>query len=89
MAVGDFPLIKIWPKNEALITMLEHSIAKQSIASIRNKKLNLNPNTELTERIKLLKREMVKLSFQKNRKDDINLIVGEISRLRGILKKAT
>ena len=69
--------------------MLEHSIAKQSIASIRNKKLNLNPNTELTERIKLLKREMVKLSFQKNRKDDINLIVGEISRLRGILKKAT
>ena len=66
--------------------MFEHSIAKQSIASIRNEKLNLNPNTELTERIKLLKREMVKLSFQKDRKDDINLIVGEIDRLRNLLR---
>ncbi len=68
--------------------MLEHSIAKQTIASIRNKKLKLNPNTELTERIKLLQREMVKLSFQKNRKDDINLIVSEINRLRKVAKKA-
>ncbi len=68
--------------------MLEHSIAKQTIASIRDKKLKLNPNTELTERIKLLQREMVKLSFQKNRKDDINLIVAEINRLRRVGKKA-
>lgn len=68
--------------------MLENSIAKQTIASIRNKKLKLNPNTELTERIKLLQREMVKLSFQKNRKDDINLIVAEINRLRRVGKKA-
>ncbi|TDR20651.1 hypothetical protein [Marinicella litoralis] len=67
--------------------MFEHSIAKQSIDSIRNDKLKLHPNTELTERIKLLQREMVKLSFQNGRKDDINLIVDEISRLRGILKK--
>ena len=66
--------------------MLEHSIAKQTIASIRDKKLKLNPNTELTERIKLLQREMVKLSFQKNRKDDINLIVAEINRLRRLAK---
>lgn len=66
--------------------MLEHSIAKQTIDSIRSKKLNLNPNTELTERIKLLQREMVKLSFQKNRKDDIKLIVDEINRLRLVLK---
>ena len=67
--------------------MLEHSIAKQTIESIRDKKLKLNPNTELTERIKLLQREMVKLSFQKNRKDDINLIVAEINRLRRVGKK--
>lgn len=66
--------------------MLERSIAKKSIASIRNKKLNLNPNTEMTERIKLLQREMVKLSFQKNKKDDIGLIVDEINRLRLMLK---
>ena len=66
--------------------MLEHSIARQTIDSIRNKKLNLNPNTEVTERIKLLQREMVKLSFKNNRKDDINLIVGEINRLRNLLK---
>jgi uncharacterized small protein (DUF1192 family) len=68
--------------------MLEHSIARQSIASIREKKIKLNPNTELTERIKLLQREMVKLSFQKNRKDDIDLIVGEINRLRSLLNQA-
>ncbi|WP_223787200.1 hypothetical protein [Marinicella meishanensis] len=68
--------------------MLDDSIAKQSINSIRSKKLHLNPNTELTERIKLLQREMVKLSFQKNRKDDINLIVGEINRLRQLAKNA-
>jgi len=66
--------------------MLERSIAKQSINSIREKKLQLSPNTELTERIKLLQREMVKLSFQKNRKDDINLIVNEINRLRQLGK---
>ncbi len=66
--------------------MLEYSIAKQSIASIRNKKLNLNPNTELKERIKDLQKEMVKLSFQKNKKNDINLIVEEINRLRLALK---
>lgn len=66
--------------------MLEQSIAKQTIDSIRNKKFHLNPNTEITERIKLLQREMVKLSFQPNRKDDINLIVGEIYRLRNLLK---
>ena len=65
--------------------MLEHSIARQSIASIRSKKMKLSPNTELTERIKLLQREMVKLSFQKNRKDDIELIMGEINRLRSLL----
>ena len=68
--------------------MLEHSIARQSIASIREKKIKINPNTELTERIKLLQREMVKLSFQKNRKDDIDLIVGEINRLRSLLNQA-
>jgi len=68
--------------------MLEQSIARQSIASIRKKKIKLNPNTELTERIKLLQREMVKLSFQKNRKDDIDLIVGEINRLRSLLNQA-
>ncbi len=67
--------------------MLENSIAKQTIDSIRDKKLNLNPNTEVTERIKLLQREMVKLSFQNNRKDDINLIVNEINRLRQLMKK--
>ena len=67
--------------------MLEQSIARQSIASIREKKIKLNPNTELTERIKLLQREMVKLSFQKNRKDDIDLIVGEINRLRSLLNQ--
>jgi uncharacterized small protein (DUF1192 family) len=67
--------------------MLEHSIAKQTIDSIRSKKLNLNANNEVSERIKLLQREMVKLSFQNNRKDDINLIVNEIARLRNILKK--
>jgi len=66
--------------------MYKNSIAMQSISSIRAKKLKLNPNSELTERIKLLQREMVKLSFQKNRKDDIGLIVGEINRLRAILK---
>ncbi len=66
--------------------MLEYSIAKQSIASIRNKKLNLNPNTELKERIKDLQKEMVKLSFQKNKKQDIALIVEEINRLRLALK---
>lgn len=66
--------------------MLEYSIAKQSIASIRNKKLNLNPNTELKERIKDLQKEMVKLSFQKNKKQDIALIVDEINRLRLALK---
>ena len=66
--------------------MLEHSIARQTIDSIRNQKFNLNPNTEVTERIKLLQREMVKLSFKNNRKDDINLIVGEINRLRNLLK---
>ena len=68
--------------------MLEQSIARQSIASIREKKFKINPNTELTERIKLLQREMVKLSFQKNRKDDIDLIVGEINRLRSLLNQA-
>ncbi len=62
--------------------MLENSIAKQTIDSIRDKKFNLNPNTEVTERIKLLQREMVKLSFQNNRKDDISLIVNEINHLR-------
>ncbi|VAW48513.1 hypothetical protein MNBD_GAMMA02-1078 [hydrothermal vent metagenome] len=67
--------------------MLEHSIAKQTIDSIRDKKLNLNPNTEVTERIKLLQREMVKLSFQNNRKDDINLVVSEINRLRKLMRK--
>ena len=67
--------------------MLEQSIARQSIASIREKKIKLNPNTELTERIKLLQREMVKLSFQKNRKDDIDLIFGEINRLRSLLNQ--
>lgn len=66
--------------------MLEHSIAKQTIASIRNKKLNLNPNTELTERIKLLQREMVKLSFQKDKKHEINSVLEEIQRLRLVLK---
>jgi uncharacterized small protein (DUF1192 family) len=66
--------------------MLEHSIARQTIDSIRNQKFNLNPNTEVTERIKLLQREMVKLSFKNNRKDDINLIVEEINRLRNLLK---
>ena len=66
--------------------MLENSLARQSIASIRNVKLKLNPNSELSERIKLLQREMVKLSFKNNRKDDINLIVGEINRLRNLLK---
>lgn len=66
--------------------MLEHSIARQTIDSIRNQKFNLNPNTEVTERIKLLQREMVKLSFKNNRKDDINLIMGEINRLRNLLK---
>jgi uncharacterized small protein (DUF1192 family) len=65
--------------------MLEQSIARQSIDSIREKKFKLNPNTELTERIKLLQREMVKLSFQKNRKADIDLIVGEINRLRSLV----
>ncbi len=68
--------------------MLEHSIARQTIDSIRNQKFNLNPNTEVTERIKLLQREMVKLSFQNNRKDDISLILGEINRLRNLLKHA-
>ena len=67
--------------------MSEQSIAKQTIDSIRDTKLNLSPNTEVTERIKLLQREMVKLSFQNNRKDDINLIVGEINRLRNLMKK--
>ena len=66
--------------------MLENSLAQQSIASIRDKKLNFNPNSELTERIKLLQREMVKLSFQHNRKDDIELILNEIKRLRKVLK---
>jgi uncharacterized small protein (DUF1192 family) len=66
--------------------MLENSLAQQSIASIRDKKLNFNPNSELTERIKLLQREMVKLSFQHNRKDDIELILNEINRLRKVLK---
>ncbi|MFC3193023.1 hypothetical protein ACFODZ_02095 [Marinicella sediminis] len=69
--------------------MLEQSIARKSIASIRNKKIRLNPNTELTERIKLLQREMVKLSFQKNRKEDIDLIVGEINRLRSLVNQAS
>ena len=66
--------------------MLEQSIAQQTIASIRNKKLNLNPNTELTERIKLLQREMVKLSFQKDKKHEINAVLEEIQRLRLVLK---
>ncbi len=66
--------------------MSEHSIAQQTIESIRDKKFNLNPNSEVTDRIKLLQREMVKLSFKANRKDDINLIMGEINRLRNLLK---
>ncbi len=84
---------KIISLNEYLIDktrgaqlMLEHSIAKRTIASIRSKKLNLNPNTELTERIKLLQREMVKLSFQKNKKHEISLVLEEIQRLRAVLK---
>ena len=68
--------------------MSKHSIARQTIASIREKKLNLSSNTEVTEHIKLLKREMVKLSFQNNRKDDINLIVNEIKRLRHLISKS-
>ena len=66
--------------------MLENSLAQQSIASIRDKKLNFNPKSELTERIKLLQREMVKLSCQHNRKADIELILNEITRLRKVLK---
>ena len=65
--------------------MTQQSITQQSIDRIRLTKFNLNPNTELTERIKLLQREMVKLSFQKNRSDDMNLVMNEIKRLRGIL----
>jgi len=66
--------------------MIEPSIARKTIDNIRGQKLNLNPNTEVTERIKLLQREMVKLSFLNNRKDDIDLIVNEISRLRILLR---
>lgn len=66
--------------------MTQQSITQQSIDRIRLTKFNLNPNTELTERIKLLQREMVKLSFQKNRSDDMNLVMNEIKRLRGILQ---
>lgn len=65
--------------------MTQQSITQQSIDRIRLTKFNLNPNTELTERIKLLQREMVKLSFQKNSSDDMNLVMNEIKRLRGIL----
>ena len=68
--------------------MTQQSIAQQTIDSIRDKKFNLNPNTEVTERIKLLQREMVKLSFQINRKEDINLIMDEITRLRTLMKKS-
>ncbi len=68
--------------------MTGQSIAKQTIHSIRDQKFNLNPNTEVTQRIKLLQREMVKLSFMNNRKDDIDLIVSEISRLRTLMKNA-
>jgi len=84
--VNIYSLIEIYFETRGATNMLERSIAKKSIASIRNKKLNLNPNTEMTERIKLLQREMVKLSFQKNKKDDIGLIVDEINRLRLMLK---
>jgi uncharacterized small protein (DUF1192 family) len=67
--------------------MLINSMTQQAIDNIRNEKLNLKPNSEITERIKLLQREMVKLSFQKNRKDDISLIVNEIARLRKFLNQ--
>ncbi len=66
--------------------MIEKSIAQQSINSIRDKKLQISPNAELIQRIKLLQREMVKMSFQSNRKDDINLVVNEIGRLRSLMK---
>ncbi len=62
------------------------SIAQQSINNIRDKKLQISPNAELIQRIKLLQREMVKMSFQNNRKEDINLVVNEISRLRSLMK---
>ena len=67
--------------------MIEQSVAKQTIESIREQKLNFYPNNEVAKRIKLLQREMVKLSFQNNRKEDICLIVEEISRLRNVMKR--
>lgn len=67
--------------------MLINSLTQQAINNIRNEKLNFKHNSEITERIKLLQREMVKLSFQKNRKDDIKLIVDEIARLRKLLNQ--
>jgi len=67
--------------------MLINSLTQQAINNIRNEKLNFKHNSEITERIKLLQREMVKLSFQKNRKDDITLIVNEINRLRKLLSQ--
>ncbi len=67
--------------------MLINSLTQKAINNIRNEKFKISPKSEITERIKLLQREMVKLSFQKNRKDDIALIVKEIARLRKILKQ--
>ncbi|MCX7552502.1 hypothetical protein OS175_01320 [Marinicella sp. S1101] len=68
--------------------MFGTSIAQQSIASIRNKKLNLGGNSEIQETIKALQKEMVRLSFQPNSKAEIEEVMIKINYLRDYLRQS-